>query len=158
MKQWLEGHQFRCATHAQPTRLRQVIAERGHYHVLLGVRSAAYTSPDITNDVGELWTPLNSALRSVIELVVEPCRVFEKTFSIVVAISSNAGGESIASGRNCLSETPVIPEELRAVADGGCTRCSGLPISGNILATTIEVNVDFGIVDFKRSETLVRVQ
>src|SRR5215470_18631795 len=67
----LDSHQFRYATHAQPTRLRQIIAERGHYHVLLGVRSAAYTSPDITNDVGELWTPLHSSFRSVIELVVE---------------------------------------------------------------------------------------
>src|SRR5207248_8043347 len=80
--------------------LRQIVAEGCHHHVLLGMRSATEAWIDVANDVGKLRSPLNSAFRSVIELVIEPGGVLEEALGIAGAVGGIARCESVAARRN----------------------------------------------------------
>src|SRR5438445_6251294 len=74
--------------------LRQVVAERGQEHVLVGIGRAAHAVPQAAANIGILRPPLQPAFGAVVKLDVEARRKFREVLGVVVAAGGAAGGKS----------------------------------------------------------------
>src|ERR1700688_3470716 len=80
--------------------LRQVVAERGHEHVINSVgiykrsRRRALSSPSISDEVGILRAELYPSFRAVIGLNPESERAFDRALGLAAATAKPAKTES----------------------------------------------------------------
>src|SRR5271163_4160386 len=134
--------------------LRQVVTERGKYHVVDRVSCrgtgacSVHSGPGIPDYVGILRTPLEAALRSIVEAIPEAEGALNDVPSVAVAIGKRVGDETIGAQhgrgvdgscgsrqRQRLNGATVVPAEIAAV-----TFLAVLPAAG-VFTAHVGVNI-----------------
>src|SRR5271168_2514259 len=152
--------------------LRQVVTERGKYHVVDRVSCrgtgacSVHSGPGIPDYVGILRTPLEAALRSIVEAIPEAEGALNDVPSVAVAIGKRIGDETIGAQhgrgvdgscgsrqRQRLNGATVVPAEIAAV-----TFLAALPAAG-VFTAHVCVNIQLRRwVEFQRPERLVAAE